>query len=58
MGYYALAIASVLCTKALPIILALCLMLLPSYYAHNYAGTIGSSLIRDDTYDALLFIML
>ena len=25
--------------------LALCLMLLPSYYAQNYAGIIGSSLI-------------
>ena len=28
----------------LPIMLALCLMLLPSYYAQNYAGIIGSSL--------------
>ena len=34
----------VLCTKILPIVLALCLMLLPSYYAQNYAGIIGSSL--------------
>ena len=30
--------------KILPIMLALCLMLLPSYYAQNYAGIIGSSL--------------
>ena len=28
----------------LPTMLALCLMLLPSYYAQNYAGIIGSSL--------------
>ena len=28
----------------LRIMLALCLMLLPSYYAQNYAGIIGSSL--------------
>ena len=32
------------CTKSLPIMLALCLMLLPSYYAPNYAGIIGSGL--------------
>ena len=31
-------------TKSLPIMLALCLMLLPSYYAPNYAGIIGSGL--------------
>ena len=30
--------------KILPIMLALCLMLLPSFYAQNYAGIIGSSL--------------
>ena len=29
------------CTKSLPIMLALCSMLLPSYYAPNYAGIIG-----------------
>ena len=33
------------CTKSLPIMLALCSMLLPSYYAPNYAGIIGSGLI-------------
>ena len=33
-------------TKFLPIILALYLMLLPSYYAQNYAGIIGSSLMH------------
>ena len=33
-----------LCTKSLPIMLALCSMLLPSYYAPNYAGIIGSGL--------------
>ena len=40
-------VTNVLCTKILPIMLALCLMLLPSYnsyYAQNYAGIIGSSL--------------
>ena len=37
---------SVFCTKSLPIMLALCLMLLSSYYAQNYAGIIGSSLVR------------
>ena len=31
--------------KFLPIMLALCSMLLPPYYAQNYAGTIGSNLI-------------
>ena len=31
--------------KILPIMLTLCLMLLPSYYAQNCAGIIGSSLI-------------
>ena len=29
-------------SQILPIMLALCLMLLPSYYAQNYAGIIGS----------------
>ena len=29
----------------LPIMLALCSMLLPCYYAQNYAGIIGSSLL-------------
>ena len=33
------------CTKSLPIMLALCSMLLPSYYAPNYAGIIGSGLV-------------
>ena len=33
--------------KILPIMLALCLMLLLSYYAQNYAGIIGSSLLQD-----------
>ena len=33
------------CTKSLPIMLALCSMPLPSYYAPNYAGIIGSGLI-------------
>ena len=32
------------CIKSLPIMLALCSMLLPSYYAPNYAGIIGSGL--------------
>ena len=32
-------------SQNLPIMLALCLMLLPSYNAQNYAGIIGSSLI-------------
>ena len=32
------------CTNSLPIMLALCSMLLPSYYAPNYAGIIGSGL--------------
>ena len=31
----------------LPIMLALCLMLLGTYYAQNYAGIIGRSLNRD-----------
>ena len=31
--------------QILPIMLALCLMLLPSYYAQNYAGIIGLSLL-------------
>ena len=39
-----LCVQSVLCTKTLPIILALFLMLLPPYYAQNYAGIVGSSL--------------
>ena len=30
--------------QALPIMLALCLMLLGTYYAQNYAGIIGASL--------------
>ena len=30
----------------LPIMLALCLMLLATYYAQNYAGIIGRSLIE------------
>ena len=34
------------CCKVLPIMLALCSMLLLSYYAQNYAGIIGSSLCR------------
>ena len=33
-----------LCWQFVPIMLALCSMLLPPYYAQNYAGTIGSSL--------------
>ena len=33
-----------LCWQFLPIMLALCSMLLPPYYAQNYAGIIGSSL--------------
>ena len=32
------------CTNSLPIMLALCSMLLPSYYAPNYAGIIGLGL--------------
>ena len=36
-----------LCTKCLPVMLALCLMLLSSYYT-NYAGIIGSSLTREE----------
>ena len=38
-------VKSVFCTKSLPIMLALCLMFLSSYYAQNYAGIIGSSLL-------------
>ena len=41
------------CTKSLPIMLALCLMLLPSYYAPNDAGIIGSGLT-----DAPILLML
>ena len=37
-------VKSVFRTKSLPIAPALCLMLLSSYYAKNYAGIIGSSL--------------
>ena len=37
-------LCGMLCTKSLPIMLALCSMLLPSYYAPNYAGIIGSGL--------------
>ena len=33
------------CKVILPILWALCLMLLPSYYAQYYAGIIGSSLL-------------
>ena len=33
-----------LCWQFLPIMLALCSMLLPPYYVQNYAGIIGSSL--------------
>ena len=33
-----------LCWQFLPIMLTLCSMLLPSYYAQNYAGIIGSRL--------------
>ena len=33
-----------LCCQILPIMLALCSMLLPPYYAQNYVGIIGSSL--------------
>ena len=38
---------SVLYIISLPIMLALCLMLLPCYYAQNYAGIIGSSLLTN-----------
>ena len=31
--------------QTLPIMLALCLMLLGTYYAQNYAGIIGRSLV-------------
>ena len=31
-------------SQTLPIMLALCLMLLATYYAQNYAGIIGGSL--------------
>ena len=34
-----------LCWQFLPVMLALCSMLLPPYYAQNYAGIIGSSLV-------------
>ena len=34
--------------QLLPIMLALCSMLLPSYYAQNYPGIIGSSLVGMD----------
>ena len=37
-----------LCWQFLPIMLALCSMLLPPYYVQNYAGIIGSSLIGTD----------
>ena len=42
-------VKSLFCTKSFPIMLALCLMLLSSYYAQTYAGIIriiGSSLIQ------------
>ena len=32
------------CTKIVPIMLALCSMLLATYYALNYAGIIGADL--------------
>ena len=41
--------------KTLPIMLALCLMLLPSYYAQIYAGIIGSSLNYICAYTYVLF---
>ena len=47
-------VKSVFCTKSLPIMLALCLMLLLSYYAQNYAGIIGSSVIRAVTRHAFV----
>ena len=45
----------VLCTKSLSIMLALCLMFLLSYYAQNYAGIIGSSLIAVSKYGTAQF---
>ena len=42
-------VKSVFCTKSLPIMLAICLMLLSFYYAQNYAGIIGSNLIHGRT---------
>ena len=36
----------VLAYYTLPIMLALCLMLLGTYYAQNYAGIIGRSLVN------------
>ena len=40
----------------LPIMQALCLMFLPSYYAQNYAGIIGSSLVYYVCEHAVMFI--
>ena len=34
------------CTKILPIMLAIMLMLLATYYAPNYAGIIGAGLLQ------------
>ena len=44
LGIFKSKLCSVATLKILLIMLALCLMLLPSYYAQNYAGIIGSSL--------------
>jgi len=39
------SLSDVQCTKIVPIMLALCSMLLSTYYAENYAGIIGASTI-------------
>ena len=44
MGSVLLDLIILFFNQTLPIILALCLMLLATYYAQNYAGIIGWSL--------------
>ena len=49
MFYYSILIFNYSFSQALPIVLALCLMLLATYYAQNYAGIIGWSLLPSPT---------
>ena len=42
--------------KKIPIMLALCLILLVTYYAQNYAGITGWSLTKPNSLFALLMI--
>ena len=52
------AFVACLCTKSLPIMLAVCLMLLPSYYAPNYAGIIGSGLLQSNQLPPSLLVSI